>query len=115
LSDGIVYSTESGRMCPACGRPESECRCGTESVSTPAGGDVRVRREIKGRGGKTVTAVYGLAANRNALEGMASELKRKLGTGGSVKDGIILIQGDRCKDVIEWLKQKGHKAKRAGG
>jgi translation initiation factor 1 len=115
LNSGMGYSTEHGRMCPACGNLESECRCAAKTdPGAPAGG-VRVRREIKGRGGKTVTAVYGLSLNRNALEAMASEIKRKLGTGGTVKDGVILIQGDRCGDVVEWLKQKGHRAKRTGG
>lgn len=112
---GIVFSTGQGRMCPSCGRPAADCVCGREK-SVPAGdGVVRVRREIKGRGGKTVTLIYGLAMGEKQLGELAGEMKRRFGTGGSVKEGSILIQGDRCNAVMEWLGQKGFKVKRSGG
>ena len=114
-NSGMVYSTEFGRMCPSCGMTVSQCRCGTDSPPKTGDGVVRVRREIKGRGGKTVTLIYGLPLNASGLEKLSGEMKRRFGTGGSVKDGAILLQGDRCSDVVEWLAQKGYKVKRAGG
>jgi translation initiation factor 1 len=81
----------------------------------PADGVIRIRREVKGRGGKTVTVVSGFRFDDDRLEQLAAELKRRCGTGGSVKDGEILIQGDHRETLLAELKKKGMMAKLAGG
>lgn len=113
-SGGLVYSTDAGRMCPACRMPLAACVCGQKPV--PAGdGIVRVSRETKGRAGKGVTLVKGLALDAAALAALGKQLKAACGSGGTVKDGVIEVQGDHCERVIELLKAQGHTVKRAGG
>ncbi|MEE4311866.1 MAG: translation initiation factor Sui1 [candidate division KSB1 bacterium] len=112
----LVYSTGKGEICPGCGKPVDACTCEKQStVSSTGDGVVRVRREVKGRKGKTVTSISGLALEPDKLRDCATALKRKCGAGGSVKDGIILIQGDHCNTIVEELKKNGFNAKRAGG
>jgi translation initiation factor 1 len=113
-SGGLVYSTDAGRMCPACRQPIAACVCGQAAVPA-AGGIVRVSRETKGRAGKGVTLVKGLALDAAALTVLGKQLKAACGTGGTVKDGVIEIQGDHIERVIEHLKKAGHTVKRAGG
>ena len=111
---GLVYSTESGRMCPACRQPIAQCACKANSV--PKGdGVVRVSRQTKGRGGKSVTLVKGLALDAAALALLGKQLRTACGSGGTVKDGVIEIQGDHCDLVMEALRKQGHNPKRAGG
>ena len=111
---GLVYSTEAGRMCPACRQPVSQCVC--KRAVVPAGdGVVRVSRETKGRGGKAVTLVKGVALDATALAALGKQLKAACGTGGTVKDGVIEIQGDQIEKVMAALKAQGHTVKRAGG
>jgi translation initiation factor 1 len=81
----------------------------------PRDGVVRVRREIAGRRGKPVTTIHGLPLRDAALRELASELKRRLGTGGSAKDGVIEIQGDHRDAVLAELAERGYTAVRAGG
>jgi translation initiation factor 1 len=102
----LVYSTGIGRITPAPKRP-----------SAPPRGDgiVRVRRETGGRGGKTVTAIYGVPLPASALEELAGALKRQCGTGGTVKDGTIEIQGDHRERIVVALEQRGYTLKLAGG
>jgi translation initiation factor 1 len=110
-----VYSSEQGRLCPGCGRPAADCGC-RGSAGPPAGdGIVRVRRESKGRGGKTVTVVAGLPLSAEALKALAGELKRRCGTGGTVKDWTIEIQGDHLELLVAELQRRGYAVKRAGG
>ena len=78
-------------------------------------GNVRVRRETNGRGGKTVTTIMGLALNQVELQAILKELKRVCGAGGAIKDGTLEIQGDHCDLVLRELDRRGIKAKRAGG
>jgi translation initiation factor 1 len=78
-------------------------------------GAVRVRREKKGRRGKTVTTVQGLPLAPDALAELAALLKRRCGSGGSVKDGVIEIQGDHADVLLEELRARGYRPKRAGG
>ena len=116
MSSRLVYSTETGRMCPDCGKPLSACGCAAAAKSKPAGaGNVRVARESKGRGGKTVTLVRGLALDAIALAALGKQLRSACGSGGTVKDGVIEIQGDHCDLVMETLKKQGHAPKRTGG
>lgn len=113
---GLVYSTEAGRMCPACRRPVAQCTCRNTPVSTAtADGIVRVLRETKGRGGKAVTVVRGAPGDAAALVRLGQELKAACGSGGTVKDGVIEVQGDHVEKVMALLQQRGHKVKRAGG
>ncbi len=113
-SGGLVYSTDSGRMCPVCRLAVAACVCGQKPV--PAGdGIVRVSRQTKGRAGKGVTLVKGLALDAVALAALGKQLKAACGSGGTVKDGVIEVQGDHCERVIEVLKAQGHTVKRAGG
>jgi len=113
-SGGLVYSTDGGRMCPACRRPLAECAC--KASAAPVGdGVVRVSRQTKGRGGKSVTLVKGLALDAIALAALGKQLRTACGCGGTVKDGVIEIQGDHCDLVLATLKKQGHDAKRAGG
>ncbi|MFA5677587.1 MAG: translation initiation factor Sui1 [Pseudomonas sp.] len=111
---GLVFSTDSGRMCPDCRNPQSDCTCA--QPETPAGdGIARVRRETKGRGGKTVTTITGLALPADELKALAKRIKARCGCGGSVIDGVIEIQGDRADMLCEWLTSEGFRTKRAGG
>jgi translation initiation factor 1 len=107
-----VYSTESGRVCPNCGRPEAQCSCKKKSTLTRGNGVVRVQLESKGRAGKTVSRVTGLALDEEGLKQLAGELKRVCGSGGTVKAGVIEIQGDHRDTLVEALKKQGIKAKR---
>lgn len=112
-SGGLVYSTDGGRMCPECRQPLSGCICKAKAV-TIGDGVVRVSRQTKGRGGKSVTLIKGLALDSFALALLGKQLRTTCGSGGTVKDGVIEVQGDHCELVLEELKKIGHHAKRAG-
>ena len=116
-SSRLVYSTESGRICPACGKPASKCDCKNkeQAASNQTDGIIRIRREVKGRRGKTATVVYGFAPDAGDLKELAARLKRLCGTGGSVKSGEIIVQGDHRDTVKSELVQRGFKVKLAGG
>jgi translation initiation factor 1 len=102
----LVYSTETGRVKD----PEKSER--TKSVSD---GIIRIRREVKGRGGKTVTTVSGVPGSNQALKELATLLKRHCGTGGTVKEGVIIIQGDHRQTLLNYLQERGYQVKLAGG
>lgn len=110
-----VYSTEHGRLCPQCQRPVADCVCGDARPTGSSDGVVRIRRETKGRGGKTVTVVDGLPLAGPALKDLARALKKRCGVGGSVRDEAIEIQGD-FRDLLKGeLESRGFTVKLAGG
>jgi len=116
----LVYSTESGRICPSCGHPATRCTCKKKKTTKKQSqylndGTVRIRREVKGRKGKTVTAVFGLPLNDKKLQQLAKTLKRLCGSGGTVKDGVIIIQGDHRETLLKEIKQQGYTVKLSGG
>ena len=116
LSDlgGLVYSTEAGRMCPDCRQPVAQCQCNAAKV--PSGdGVVRVSRQTKGRAGKGVTLVTGVPGDEATLVALGKQLKTACGTGGTVKNFVIEVQGDHSALVIELLKKQGFVVKQAGG
>lgn len=113
-SGGLVFSTEQGRMCPGCRHPVDDCICG--APSRPAGdGVVRVSRETKGRKGKGVTLITGIPLDEKDLKAFAKILKARCGTGGTVKDGVVEIQGDQRDVLVPLLQDKGWIVKKAGG
>jgi translation initiation factor 1 len=113
---GLVYSTEGGRMCPSCRQPLTACICKAAAAPAARGdGTVRVSRETKGRGGKAVTLVRGLDLDAEALAALGKRLRTACGAGGTVKDGVLEVQGDHCERVIEALANEGWRVKRAGG
>jgi translation initiation factor 1 len=115
-STKLVYATDAGRICPACSKPVAVCICRRQVSWGPQGdGVVRVGRETKGRKGKGVTLVSGVSLPPDELKKLASELKQKCGSGGTVKDGIIEIQGDHRDGLIAALKAKGWTVKKSGG
>jgi translation initiation factor 1 len=111
---GLVYSTDGGRMCPECRQPLSGCACKAKTV-TAGDGVVRVSRQTKGRGGKSVTLVKGLALDPVALASLGKQLRTACGSGGTVKDGVIEVQGDHCERIMQELVKHGHQPKRSGG
>lgn len=112
---GLVYSTEGGRMCPACRHPVAACVCNAADAAPPGDGVVRVSRETKGRGGKAVTVVRGVTLDAAAVAALAKRLRTVCGSGGTVKDGTIEVQGDHCERVLDALRKEGWVVKRAGG
>jgi len=104
----IVYSTDHSHPSAAAGQTAIPDR--NRSINYPDG-VVRVRRETSGRQGKTVTAIYGLPLSDSRMEELAGELKRQCGTGGSVKDRVVLIQGDKTAALIPILKNLGYPVK----
>lgn len=102
----LVYSTELGRI-----RSDSKAN----NVEHPDDSVCRVRRETKGRGGKEATVIWGVPVSEEELKSLGKAIKQRLGTGGSVKDGEIVVQGDHVNTVISFLKEKGLQAKKAGG
>ncbi len=111
----LVWSSEIGRVCPGCGKATGACICKKQAARPASDGVVRVRRESKGRGGKTVTVVLGVPGDDAALKALAGELKKRCGTGGTLKDGNIEIQGDFCDLLVVELAKRGYTVKRAGG
>ena len=112
----LVYSTDVGRVCPGCSQPVAQCTC--KAKVRPAGdGIVRVSRETAGRKGKGVTVIKGVPLDDVALTALGKQLKAVCGSGGTVKDGVVEIQGDHLDKVLAWLKARpeGWTVKRAGG
>jgi len=112
---GIVYSTEFGKMCPVCSNPVSVCSCQKKNISAKQDGIVRVSRQTKGRKGKGVTLITGVPLDFEGIKSLGKQLKKKCGTGGTVKDGIIEIQGDHRDLLVTELQKKGWTVKRSGG
>ena len=111
----IVYSTEHGKMCPRCSLALAKCTCGQKQTVTKGDGTVRILLETKGRKGKGVTILTGIPLNPEDLKDFAKKLKQKCGSGGTVKDGTIEIQGDHRDVMEEELTRQGYKVKRSGG
>jgi translation initiation factor 1 len=103
----VVYSTTDGDLRKARDPGLKERRA--------AGGRVKVRRETTGRRGKTVTTVYGVPLADDGLKELAGRLKKRCGVGGSVKDGVIELQGDHRDVVVELLRGDGYDVVLAGG
>jgi translation initiation factor 1 len=104
-------------MCPQCRLALSRCGCAAQQAALPQGdGKVRVSRESKGRGGKTVTLVRGLPLAVAELEALGKQLRSHCGSGGTVKEGVVEVQGDHAERVLAWLQAHGHpRALRTGG
>lgn len=115
MSARIVYSTGIGSLCPNCRRPVRECVCpkGVPGAAKPAA--VRVARETQGRAGKGVTTITGLPLPLAEIETLATKLKRRCGSGGTVRGGVIEIQGDHRDSIVAELIKMGLPAKRSGG
>jgi translation initiation factor 1 len=107
----LVYSTAVGRTCPNCGWPIDNCQCsktlssGKETV--PDRVVAKLRMEKKGRGGKTVTVVFGLPNNSDFLKNLCAELKKSCGCGGAVTDDGVELQGELRDRVRPLLEKKG--------
>ena len=113
-SSTLVYSSETGLV------KQDKVRRNTKSkpqgtTAAPADGTVRLRRETKGRGGGTVIVISGIPLGGSALKELAGALKKRCGCGGTIKDGIIEIQGDHRDTLLLELQTRGFRVKLAGG
>jgi translation initiation factor 1 len=117
MADRIIYSTAGGSLCPNCRRPVRECVCpkSAPGAASAKPGAVRVGREVKGRAGKGVTTVSGLPLLPEEIAAVATRLKKRCGSGGTVRGGIIEIQGDHRDTIVAELVQMGWAAKKSGG
>ena len=106
-------------MCPQCGQPAQTCSCkGKQAkpvVHATTDGIIRIRRETKGRKGKTVTTIEGFDPGKDDLKQIAKGLKAKCGTGGSITNGTLVIQGDHRQTIQGELQKQGFTVKLAGG
>ena len=115
---GLVYSTDAGRMCPDCRQPVTSCICKAQAQAqhlSKTDGVVRVSLQTKGRGGKSVTLVKGLPLDAEGLAALAKQLRNACGSGGTVKDGVVEVQGDHVATVMAALQKQSYVVKRAGG
>ncbi len=112
--NNIVFSTDLDwkEKCPACDAPVDQCVCKGAGDKTVSRSVVLIRREKKGRRGKTVTTVSGI---HNDPRSVQKELQKLCGAGGTFKNGMIEIQGDHRDKIRDYLQQKGFSAKLAGG
>ncbi len=111
----LVYSSENGRICPDCRQPKVQCRCKQQNLAPKGDGIVRIQRQTKGRKGKGVTLITGVPLAGEELKKLAKTLKQKCGTGGTIKDGVIEIQGDHRDLLLLELQKFGWAVKKAGG
>ena len=108
----LVYSSAAGRICKGCGQPERGCRCGQASAeAVPVRPVAKLRLEKAGRGGKTVTVVYGLPNNAAFLKDLAADLKKACGTGGTATSEGVELQGDLRERVRARLVAQGFRVK----
>ncbi|MCE5258053.1 MAG: stress response translation initiation inhibitor YciH [Chloroflexi bacterium] len=112
----LVYSSEEGRMPEVCSRCRSKpCRCVQEKPAAPAQQIAYIQRSSKGRAGKQVTLISGIALAPAQLDELGAALRKRCGTGGTIKDGIIELQGDQREAAAAFLKERGYKVKLSGG
>lgn len=112
----VVYSTDRGRHCPDCNKPIDHCQCRKNKPPGPTGdGIVRLQRQTKGRKGKGVTLITGIELADQQLKTLAKELKQRCSTGGSIKNGVIEMQGDQREILKQVLQDKGYHVKLSGG
>lgn len=111
----LVYSTERGQMCPRCRKPKGSCTCQQRPQKPPSDGIVRVGRQTKGRKGKGVTLITGVPLAADELTKLGRRLKKMCGSGGTIKDGVIEIQGDHRETLVAELKRQGWTVKKSGG
>ena len=109
----LVYSTETGNICPECGEPKHAGKCKDSQIK--GDGKLRILRETKGRKGAGVTLIKGLALTNDELKTLHKKLKKKCGVGGAVKDGVLEFQGDHRQLLLELLEKEGITAKHSGG
>jgi translation initiation factor 1 len=114
-SSSLIYSTDGGRLCAGCHKPITGCICRQQTNLGKGNGVVRVSRETKGRGGKTVSVISGLGLAPVELESLCTRLKKRCGTGGTCKDGSIEIQGEHRDALVGELTKLGYNVKKAGG
>ena len=110
----LIYSTDTGGKCAVCGWPQRDCQCSTRKAAVeavPSRVVAKLRTEKKGRGGKTVTVVYGLPRNPEFLKELSQELKRACGAGGTVVEDGIEIQGDLGARGRAALEKRGYLVK----
>lgn len=112
-NERLVYSTDRGRICARCGWPADDCKCSTGGADEPVPARVvaKLRLEKKGRGGKAVTVVYDLPRNAAFLKELCQALKRACGTGGTVVDDTVELQGDLRDRARNLLVQRGFHVK----
>ncbi|MBJ7538200.1 translation initiation factor [Marinomonas sp. C1424] len=108
----LVYSTDQGRLCPECEQALENCNCQQNQIL--GDGKVSIKLETKGRKGKGVTLVQGLALTLDDMKILGKKLKAQCGTGGAVKDGAIEIQGDNRQKIKELLLKEGFSSKITG-
>lgn len=113
----LVYSSDGGRTCPRCGAPRDACACreGGGQVAPRGDGVVRVGRETKGRKGAGVTVVSGAPLDEAGLRELAAALKKACGSGGTLKDGVIEVQGEHRDRIVALLQARGWVVRRVGG
>lgn len=103
----LVYSTEVGRTCPGCAQAKTACICKKKEAQPPPHQKISVALEKKGRAGKTVTVIKGIPLDAAALSALGKEFKAACGSGGTVKDGVIEIQGEHRARMLELLAAQG--------
>ena len=106
----IVYSTATGGTCPGCGWPQRDCKCSSQRAANAAVPDrivAKLRMEKKGRGGKTVTVIYGLPNNADFLKTLCSDLKKSCGCGGATTEDGVELQGELRNRVRPLLEKRG--------
>lgn len=111
----LVYSTEHGGICPVCKKKLDRCTCRKPVKQSAGDGIVRIGRSTKGRKGKGVTVITGIPVDAGQLKQIAKTLKQKCGSGGTVKNGTIEIQGDHRDLLVDELKGMGYTVRRSGG
>jgi translation initiation factor 1 len=112
----IVYRSDVGPVCPGCQRPVAQCACkdARGRPARPTAGAVRVARSTQGRGGKVVSVITGLPLGEAELAALAAELRKRCGSGGTVRAGAIEIQGEHRDTLVAELLRRGFNARRAG-
>jgi translation initiation factor 1 len=120
-NERVVWVTGAGqvRYCKTCGKPEGECRCSEQrrmgNAALPKDGFVRLSLDRKQRRGKAVTLVANVPGDLDQLTSLAQQLRKLCGAGGSLKEGVIELQGDHRDKVEARLQALGYKIKRVGG
>ncbi len=113
-SGGLVYSTDVGRTCPACRQSTALCSCKQSKPLTKTDGIVRVSLDSKGRGGKSVTVIKGVALDAAELALLGKQLRSACGAGGTTKDGVIEVQGDHTASLVAALEKLQFKVRHVG-